>query len=73
MCYDFIVNEIKKGSIVRFKDGYYRVTAKFKRSVNLGSVFGSKPLHKGVDLSEVVEAEAKWYAEWQQSESYQCM
>lgn len=31
--------DITKGSVVKYKDGYVRVTAKFKNTVNLGGIF----------------------------------
>jgi len=68
-----VPNEIIKGSVVRYKDGYVRVTAKFKNTVNLGGIFNGKLYHKGVPLSEVVEARDEWYEAWTQSETYQCM
>ena len=65
--------EIVKGSVVRYKDGYVRVTAKFKNTVNLGGIFNGKLYHKGVPLSEVEEAHEEWYEGWTKSETYQCM
>jgi len=65
--------EITKGSVVKYKDGYVRVTAKFKNTVNLGGIFNGKLYHKGIPLSEVVEAHDEWYEGWTKSESYQCM
>lgn len=65
--------QIVKGSIVKYNGNWYRVTAIFSNSVNLGGVFGGKVYHKRVPLNEVVEDEAAWYKVWQQSETYQCM
>ena len=64
---------IEKGTVVKYKDGYLRVTAKFKNSVNLGAIFGGKLYHKGVPLAEVTEAHDEWYAIWEQSETYKSM
>jgi len=64
---------IIKGSIVHYNEGWQRVTARYKDSVNLGSIFGSRVNHKRVPLSEVYEDEDMWYKHWQQSETYQCM
>jgi hypothetical protein len=65
------------GSIVRYENGYYRVSADKgygdKRWVNLKAVFGSKIYHKQVPASQVVEAQEEWYAGWTKSESYMCM
>ena len=65
--------EITKGSIVKYEDGHYRVSAVIAGTVNLKSIFGSKIYHKGIPASMVAEDEAAWYAAWQQSETYQCM
>lgn len=70
------VNESRpviKGSVVRYKDGWMRVRAAFKDTVNLGSIFGSKTIHKSVPRSEVYEDEGEWYRHWQESETYQSM
>jgi hypothetical protein len=64
---------IIKGSVVKFGDGYYRVTARFKESVNLGAIFGGHIHHKKVPIADVEEAHDEWYALWQKSESYQSM
>jgi len=64
---------IIKGSVVCYGKGWFRVTAKFRDSVNLGSIFGSRVIHKRVPLSEVYEDEDAWYKNWQQSETYRCM
>jgi hypothetical protein len=68
-----IKSPIVKGSVVKYKDGHFRVSARFSSTVNLCGVFGSKSRHKGVPLAEVVEDEAAWFAVWQKSESYQSM
>jgi hypothetical protein len=68
---------IVKGSIVKYTDqhgdGWFRVSAIIAGSVNLKQIFGSHILHKRVPLAEVVEDEAAWYKNWQQSEAYQSM
>lgn len=64
---------IVKGSIVKYNDGWYRVTSLRGSKVNLGAVFGGPIYHKGLDVGCVVEDEAAWYARWQQSETYQSM
>jgi hypothetical protein len=64
---------IVKGSIVKARCGWYRVSAVIAGTVNLASVFGGKIWFKRVPLAECVEDEAAWYANWQQSETYQSM
>ncbi len=64
---------IVKGSVVKYKDGYVRVTARFKDTVNLGGIFNDRIYHKRVPINEVREAYDEWYAQWQQSETYQSM
>lgn len=66
-------NPIEKTSVVRYKDGYYRVSAKFKNTVNLSGIFSSYIHHKKVPLSEVTEAHDEWYEKWTQSETYKSM
>ena len=65
--------EIKKGSIVAYKDGTFRVTARFAKSVNLGAVFGGHIYHKGVPVDQVRENYDEWYEAWTKSETYRCM
>ena len=65
--------EIQKGSIVKYGNGHYRVSAIIGQTVNLKSIFGSKIYYTRVPAVEVVEDEAAWYAEWQKSETYQSM
>lgn len=67
------ISILSKGSTVRYKDGYYRVSALFKTSVNLCGIFSSYIHHKKVPLSEVTEAYDEWHKKWTQSEAYQCM
>ena len=66
--------EIKKNSIVLYREScWYKVTARFADSVNLGSPWGSKVYHKGVSINDVKEDEAAWYKNFQESETYKCM
>lgn len=65
--------QINVGSVVLYKEGWYRVTRLTKNTVNLGAIFGGRVYHKSVPLTEVREDEAAWYANWSRSESYQCM
>ena len=71
---------IQKDAIVRYQNGYRRVTAiigKKNPKVNLGPVFGGRNGHsgivKGISISEVVEAGEDFHASWSKSESYQSM
>ena len=68
-----IEKPIQKGSVVKYKDGYMEVTAKFKNHVNLGPIFHGKTKVKHVPLSEVSEAHDEWYEKWTQSETYKSM
>lgn len=65
------------GSIVRYENGYYRVSADKgygdKRWVNLKAIFGKKVYYKQIPANQVVEAEQEWYAGWSKSETYMCM
>jgi hypothetical protein len=65
--------EIKKGSIVKFEDGNYRVTSLRGGKVNLGSIFGKSIYHKGIPVEYVSENSSEWYDKWSQSETYMCM
>jgi hypothetical protein len=65
--------EIKKGSIVKFENGNYRVTSLRGGKVNLGSIFGKHIYHKGIPVEHVSENEDAWYKQWSQSETYMCM
>lgn len=64
---------IVKGSVVRYKDGWMEVTAKFKNHVNLGHIFYGRTKIKKVPLSEVTEDRDSWYEKWTKSEAYQSM
>lgn len=65
--------EITKGSIVRYGNGHYRISAIIGITVNLKSVFGSRIYYQRIPAVEVVEDEAAWYKLWQESETYKCM
>jgi hypothetical protein len=64
---------VNKGDVVKYGDGHYRVSAKFKNFVNLCGVFSGHIHHKKVPISQVVEDHDAWYQEWTQSETYRCM
>lgn len=66
-------SEINSGSIVKFNDGFYRVSRCTKNKVNLASIFGGSIYHKGINKSEVSEAHTEWYERWSQSETYMYM
>ena len=61
---------IVKGSIVRYKDGWCRVSACFKNSVNLCGIFNKVIYHKKIDIKDVTEDYDAWYAAWTKSETY---
>lgn len=73
------MNEITKGTVVRYKnealgiDGWLEVKAKFKNTVNLGSIFGSKTRFKGIPIADVKPDYDAWYESWSKSEAYQSM
>lgn len=67
------MNPIEKGSIVRYKQGWMEVTARFNHHVNLGYIFHGKTIIKKVPLNEVYEDKEAWYKEWSNSETYQSM
>ena len=64
---------IVKGSTVKYKGGYYRVTRKTRHTFNLGAMFTSHVYHQRVPHAEVVEAYDEWYAKWSASETYKSM
>ena len=67
------------GNIVKIKEGktpqgYYRVTSVRGGKANLGAIFGRRHIyHKGVAVETLQECEREWYANWQKSDTYQCM
>lgn len=65
--------EIVQGSTVAYNGGYYRVSARFKKTVNLARIFEGSILHKSIPVSEVKEAYDDWSDVWSKSESYRCM
>jgi len=67
------VETLRKGSVVKYKDGWMEVTAVFKTTVNLGSIFHGKTKLKKVPRVEVTPDHDNWYASWQKSETYQSM
>lgn len=76
------VNEatpITRGCIVRYQDGWRRVTAVFpgKGTCNIGPVWGGRGrfsgIKKGIPLSEVYEDGAAQWTAFEQSETYRCM
>lgn len=64
---------VTRGSTVKWNGGYYRVSARFSKTVNLRGVFGSRPVAKGVPVADVVEAYDEWSAKWAQSDAYRSM
>jgi hypothetical protein len=64
---------ITKGTVVKYKDGWMEVTARFKNHVNLGPIFYGRTKIKRVPLSEVKEDHDSWYEAWSKSEAYQSM
>ena len=65
--------EIQSGSIVKYDNGWYRVRKCTKNTVNLGAIFGNHLYHKGISKDQVIEDEANWYSNWQQSDTYKSM
>lgn len=65
--------ELQVGTVVRYKDGWVRITRLNSKWCNLGAIFGGKVYEKKVPLSEVYEDATAWYERWSQSETYQCM
>lgn len=69
-----MANEIKKGSTVKYKGGFYSVKSLFKTRATLGMVFDSSKIrHRNVPISELSEAQEEHYEQWSKSESYMCM
>jgi len=65
--------DIKKGSIVKYNKGFYRVSFVTKQKVNLKSIFGNHLYFKGLPKTEVVEAESEWWEVFSNSETYKSM
>ena len=72
-------NYIEVGSIVKANPltstikGFYRIRSIRGGKANLCGPFGRTIIHKGIPVKDLVECESEWYAQWQQSETYQCM
>jgi len=66
-------DEMNKGTVVRYKDGWMEVRAVFKNTVNLGPIFHRKTTIKGVPKSEVKPDHDEWYKVWSKSETYTSM
>lgn len=72
-------NFIEVGSIVKANPltstikGYYRIRSIRGGKANLCGPFGRQIYYKGIPVKDLIECENEWYAQWQQSESYQCM
>ena len=62
-----------KFAVVKFQEGFYRVTSHRGGKVNLGRVFGGRIYYKGIPEADVVEAHDEFYDYWSKSESYMCM
>ena len=67
------MKKVMKSAVVKFQEGFYRVTSHMGGKVNLCGVWGGRILAKGIPEAEVVEAYEEFYAKWSQSESYICM
>jgi len=65
--------EIKKGSIVKYNKGFYKVSFATKEKVNLKSVWGNQIYYKGLSKSEVVEAREEHWENFSKSETYRSM
>lgn len=64
---------IVKGSIVKFQEGWYRVSHVGAGRCNLRGIFNGIMYHKHISLGAVVEDEAAWFEKWSKSETYQSM
>jgi hypothetical protein len=62
-----------KGAVVKFLDGFYRVSSHRGGKVNLAGVWNGRIYEKGILEAEVVEAADEFYDYWSKSESYMCM
>ena len=67
------MNLLKKGTIVKYNKGFYRISRLTIKTVNLKSVWGDKIYYKGLPKSEVVEAEAEHWEVFSNSETYRSM
>jgi len=58
----------------RSEAGFMRVTSVRGGKANLGAIFGKRCIYlKGVPVENIMECEDKWYAAWQDSDTYKCM
>jgi len=68
---------ITKGCVVRYKDGWQRVTALYKDHCNIGPVWGGRGrfsgIIKNIPLTEVYEDGEAQYEHWAKSEQYAAM
>ena len=62
-----------KGAVVKFQEGFYRVSSHRGGKVNLAGVWNGRIYEKGILEAEVVEAHDEFYDYWSKSESYMCM
>ena len=62
-----------KGAVVKFQDGFYRVSSHRGGKVNLAGVWNGRIYEKGIPEAEVTEAYEEFYDYWSKSESYMCM
>ena len=67
------MNEIKIGSVVKYKNGWYRVSKLTSKNVNLASIFMDRIYHKNIPIGDVVEDYDNWYESWSKSETYMSM
>jgi hypothetical protein len=69
-----MAKEIVRGSIVRYRDGWARVSKKTAAWVNLRPVFSTLTMvAQRVPLDEVYEDRDAWYENWRESETYKSM
>jgi hypothetical protein len=64
---------VVKGSIVTYKNGWYRVSALRGGKVNLKSVFYDKLYFQRIPVEDVTEDYDDWFEHWSKSETYQSM
>ncbi len=64
---------IVKGSIVKYKEHWYRTSHVTKRTANLCGVFRGKVFFKAVPLTELVEDDEGFMKYWSETETYRSM
>jgi hypothetical protein len=64
---------IAKGSIVKFNQGWCRVTRVTKNTVNLGPIFGRGTTDKYVPIDLVTEDSTGFYVYWSTTDAYRSM